>query len=370
MTLFRNIVPALLCATATFAATGALAASDKDFRDWWAACDNLRNCSAYGFEADSTGAGVYLRIARGGAPAARAKITVAIQVDDGITFKLGFDDPALPGLPADALKGEDNEDNDLRRADISGGGDTLIGSLRKAKDIVVTRIDPPGKKSDKVVSRISLNGAVAAMLWIDEQQKRLDTTTALIKRGDKPESSIPPQPKAPVIVAAKGLSGAASDRTPSERDEAAIKKKAVRQCGADDEGELEDASALSTDTFIYSIRCPGGSGAYNYSFTFLIARAGQPQSARVPKFRAPVKTGDKQATDGGEEFLINPVFSNADMTITTFNKARGIGDCGDEERWIWDGKTFRLGEVRSMPHCRGVPSDDWPALYRAERRSR
>jgi hypothetical protein len=56
------------------------------------------------------------------------------------------------------------------------------------------------------------------------------------------------------------------------------------------------------------------------------------------------------------------------MTLRTFNKGRGIGDCGDEESWIWDGKTFRLAEVKTMPHCRGVPGDDWPVIYRAERK--
>lgn len=341
-------------------------ASDKEFRDWWAACDNLRNCSAYGFDTQLNGGG-YIRIERGGAPSAQAKITLMAYAPEGVTFTLSFDDPALPGLPAGAQTGEEVDASDMRRVTLSDGNDadTLIASLRKAKEIVITRIDPPGKKSDTPVSKISLNGAVAAMLWIDDQQKRLDTTTALIQRGNRPESSIPAQPKAAVIVAAKGLSGAAADKKPSARDEAAIKKKAVQQCGEGDEGELEEASALAADTFLYPIHCPGSSGAYNHSYTFLVAKAGQPQSARTPKFRWPTKIGDRDKDSESEDFLVNADFSNVDMTMRTFNKGRGIGDCGDEERWVWDGRNFRLAEVKTMPACRGVPSEDWPTVYRA-----
>lgn len=351
---------------ATLLALPASASTDKEFRDWWAACDNLRNCSAYGFDTELSGRG-YLRIARDGAAAAKPKITLAVFADEGVTFKLAFDDPALPGLPAGALTGEEFDATDMRRVTLADGGnaDTLIASLRKAKEIVITRIDPPGKKSDEQVSKISLNGVVAALLWIDEQQKRLDTATAFIRRGDKPESSIPSQPKAPVIVAAKGLQGDAANKQPPERDEEVIKEKGLAACGEGDAGELESATALSADTWLYALHCPGSSGAYNHSYTFFIARAGQAKSARMPKFRWPVKIGERQQDANGEEFLVNADFSNATMTMTTFNKGRGIGDCGDEERWVFDGKTFQLAEVKTMPHCRGVPSEDWPMVYRA-----
>lgn len=350
----------------TLLALPASASTDKEFRDWWTACDNLRNCSAYGFDTQLTGGG-YIRIERGGAPSAQPKITLVAYAPDGVTFRLSFDDPVLPGLPAGVQSGEEVDASDMRR--VTFDGDTvapLIESLRKATTIDIIRIDPPGKTSETQISKVSLNGAVAALLWIDEQQNRLGTTTAMIRRGNKPESSIPPQPKAPRIVAAKGLKDAAADRKSPERDVAAMKRKAVRQCGEGDEGELEEASALSADTFLYPIRCPGSSGAYNFGYTFLIAKAGQPQAARVAKFRWPTKIGGRQQEGGSVDFLTNPDFSNIDMTMRSFSKGRGIGDCGEEERWIYDGTSFRLGELRNMPHCRGVPAVDWPTLYRAD----
>lgn len=345
-------------------------AADKEFRDWWAACDNTRNCSAYGFDSELSGRG-YLRIARDGAAAAKPNITIAVFVEEGSKFTLAFDDPALPGLPLGEMTGEEMDATDMRSVKLDSGG-ALLESLRKAKEIVVTRIDPPGKKTrdDRIVSKISLNGAAASLLWIDEEQKRLDTTTAFIKRGSKPESSVPPQPKAPIIVAAKGLKGKAADKKPSERDQSIIEKRAIKICGEDDKGEVEMISPLSADTFLYPIRCPGSSGAYNHSYTFLIAKVGQAQSARVLKFRQPREIGEQNPESDSDEYLTNPDFSNVDMTMRTFSKGRGIGDCGGEERWIWTGTAFQLAESKSMPNCRGVPSEEWPALYRADVKQR
>ena len=74
----------------------ASAAEQKDFRDWNASCDNLRDCNAYGFDASLSGA-TYLRIERGGAPFAAAKITLALDANDGVTFTLKFNDPTSAG---------------------------------------------------------------------------------------------------------------------------------------------------------------------------------------------------------------------------------------------------------------------------------
>ena len=54
------------------------------------------------------------------------------------------------------------------------------------------------------------------------------------------------------------------------------------------------------------------------------------------------------------------------MTLTSFEKSRGYGDCGSEEQWVWDGKAFRLALERSRGECRRIPIDDWPVTYRAQ----
>lgn len=358
----------VLAATATallWQAAPAAAADAKEFKDWYAACDNLRNCNAYGFDLSLSG-GANLRIERGGAPNAAVKITLAVDANDGVTFTTKFNDPALPGLPDNAIAGTKGED-DRRRVMLTDtvSADTLLASIRKAEKIVITRKDPPGAKaSDPVESEISMSGAVAALLWIDEQQKRLGTVTALIRKGDKPASAVPPQPKAPVIVAAKPATG----KAPANPAPALIKKGRAL-CGEEDEGsKLTETWPLGNNQFLYAFSCPDSSGAYNYHYGMLIATGGNPATARAGNFEWPVKIGDLEMDPGREVLATNPQFDPKTMTLSTFNKGRGLGDCGTSEEWVWDGKAFRLAELKMMGQCRLILLPDWPVLYRAERK--
>lgn len=365
MNFARLLAPALLTA---FTCTGAIAAPEfKDFRDWHAACDNLRNCAAFGFESENSGS-AYLRIERGGAAEAPVKIALSVWAEDEVTFKLRFDDAALPGLPDGALKGALSDDGSMRRVVLTDtvSVDMLIASLRKAQKIIVTRQDPPGKKepSNPPVSEISMSGAVAALLWIDEQQKRLDTRSALIRKGDKPDAAVPPQPKAPTIVAVKPASGPVPAKFP-----AALIEKGRAQCGEEDEGsKLEETAPLGGGIFLFMFTCPDNSGAYNFNYGLLTGPAGNAQAAKSVDLRYPVKIGDLRIDPDPQTSATNPSFDGKTMTLSTFSKGRGIGDCGSSEDWAWDGKTFRLLQLRMMPHCKGVTLDDWPVLYRAERK--
>jgi hypothetical protein len=361
-----RILPLAAAAMLLLQAAPASAAETRDFKEWLAACDNLRNCNAYGFESVVTGS-TWLRIERGGAPNAPVKITLAVFAEDDVTFTIRFNDPSLPGLPDNAIAGTKGDD-DLRRVVLSDtvSADTLIASIRKAEKIIVTRKDPPGKKqpSDPLVSEISMSGAVASLLWMDEQQKRLGTATALIRKGDKPASAVPAQPKAPVMAAAKPATG-----TPPAKTDPALIKKGRALCGEEDDGsKLTESWPLGNNLFLYAFSCPDSSGAYNYRYGFLVATGGNAATARAVSFKWPIKIGDLETDPGADETTVNPSFDEKTMTLSSFNKGRGLGDCGSWEEWVWDGKTFKLAELKMMPHCKGIPLSDWPVLYRAERK--
>lgn len=332
----------------------------KEFKDWIAACDNQRNCSAYAL-AGSDDIGAYLRIERGGEADAPVIVTLSVDPREAKGFTVSFDDPALPGLPGGVLTGEEGEGNDFRRVTLSKGGapDDLLASLRKAGSIVITRQLGGTQKLEDPVTRISLSGAAASLLWIDEQQKRLDTVTALVRRGDKPASSIPPQPAAPVIVAAKPANAKAPRKHPL-----ALLTKGRALCDDDDKSsKLEDVNPLGGGLFLYQFTCPESSGAYNFFDVFLIGPAGKVAALRPAQFKRP--PGLSESGRDNLSGLTNATFDPQTMTLTSFNKGRGIGDCGVEEQWVWDGKAFRLVLERAMPECRGVPLDDWPVTYRA-----
>jgi hypothetical protein len=353
----------IVASLATVVLSGSAAASEyKSFKDWYAACDNLRNCSAYGYGTDSGDARAYLRIERGGAANAPVKITLSVDPAGAAGYRIAFD-PALPGLPDGPLTGEEGEGNDYRRTVLAEGpsAQALVDSIRKAKTIVVTLQPVAGKTLDTPVTPISMSGAVAALLWIDDQQKRVDTVTAMIKRGEKPVSAIPAQPKAPVIVAAKPTKEKAPAKQP-----AGLAAKGRALCGeSDPKSKLEEMYALGGGQVLYEFSCPENSGAYNFQSVYMVGPASNPQGARAVSFKWPVKIGDLEQ-DEPQNGLINPNFNEQTMTLTSFSKGRGIGDCGSEEEWVWDGKTFRLAQIRMMTDCKGVPLDDWPVLYRAQ----
>lgn len=352
------------------ATSGASAAEFRDFRDWYAACDNLRNCSAYGLQAEQP-TYAHVRIKRSGAPSASAKITIVADVNDKATVALAFDDASLRGLPSGpvAFRKDDRDSYGRLVIDDPAAVEMLVASMRKARTLVLRRIDPPGsKKSEPETIEVSMSGAVAALLWIDEQQQRLGTTTALIRRGDKSVSSIPPQPKAPIVQAAKPppTGGAPTSPPPSAASVLVAKAKAL--CGEDDETRLEDTVRLGRATSLYRFSCPSSSGAYNIHLVFLIVPDANPRAARAVDFAYPTKIGSIEPESGKAYVATNAGFDSNTMTLSTFSKGRGLADCGTAENWVWEGQTFRLTLLRIMPHCKGIVDDDWPVLYRAERK--
>ena len=348
---------AFLCA----ALSAASAAGDiKQFRDWTVGCDNLRACSAYGFDTELSG-NSHIRLERAGAAEAGVRITLVVEAQKSVKFTLAFDELGLGGLPAGPLAGEPNGDDDeTRRLVISEpqAAAAAIASMRKAKTIVITRIDPPGAQpSDPATSEISLSGLAAALLWIDDQQKRVGTVTALIGRGDKPATAVPAVPAPPVVVAARRATGQAPKKAST-----AVIAKARAVCQDKELSEAEDVVRLGANDVMYSFICRELSGAYNFFYALVIESPGR--GVRVAEFKWPREYGASE-TDYSP---INVGFDASTQTLSTFNKGRGHGDCGSASDWAWDGQAFRLILSKAMPDCHGVQQEDWPIVWRAERK--
>jgi hypothetical protein len=331
----------------------------KQFRDWVAACDNLRRCMAYGFDAELAG-NSYMRLERNAAAEAQLRITIMTEAQKQAKLMLTFDDPALAGLPSGPLIGEENSDDETRRVTIAEpqAVAAALAALRKAKTLVITRIDPAGAPpSDPAKSEISLSGLAAARLWVGVQQKRVGTVTALIGRGDKPAAAVPSVPAPPVVVAAKRATAPVPKKAP-----AAVLAKARAVCKDRTIAEPDDVSRLGANDVMYSFVCPNLSGAYNFFNALVIDSPGKPP--RLAEFRFPREYG---ATEH-DYSPINAGFDETTQTLSTFNKGRGIGDCGSSSEWVWDGKAFQLILSKAMPECHGVREDEWPTVWRAERK--
>ena len=328
------------------------AAEVKSFRDWIAACDNTKSCTAYALRENAIGA--WLRLEREGLPAAALRIIVMVDMAKDRRFTLAFDDPAAEGLPRQAIAPAGGDE--LTRVEIVAV-EPFLAALRKATRILVKPVEP---KPDDEPIEISLSGASAALLWIDEQQKRLGTVTALVRRGDRPQSAVPAPPPRPVVTAAKRGAGAPPKTLPP-----AVLAKGKTICGDDDRNpEPGETNRLSGDIILYWFGCRQMSGAYNMWSGLIVAPERQPQAARVVQL--PYPPGEVAITGISKRLIVNGSLDEKTLTLTMFGKGRGPGDCGTSGEWVWDGKEFRLTVFRSMPKCGGLLSEDWPVIYRAQ----
>jgi hypothetical protein len=109
------------------------------------------------------------------------------------------------------------------------------------------------------------------------------------------------------------------------------------------------------------VRCLAG--AYNESHAFYTLRDGAGR-AEPARFTVPGPEGALRT----ENMLTNAWIEEEAAIVGFFSKGRGIGDCGSQGRYAWDGTRFVPIELSVMPTCRGVPPDAWPVLMRAQLR--
>jgi hypothetical protein len=349
------VLAALFC---LIAATPAHAQM-KQFRDWIAACDNTRRCTAHGLV--SIWSHGYLKITRDGAPEAKPVVTLAVFVGDKKTFTLSFDRPgAGTFLPSGTFGPDKIEDDEHTRFVLDASDRDLVAAFRKAKRIIITPVHEP-----EMWSYATLDGAVDALAWIDRQQKRAGTVTAMVARGARPASTVPRPPAVPTITAAKYDPSPVPPGFPP-----VVVDKGNAVCGKAD-GEDESGSEprevhrLGPDLLLYWFFCPYDSGVYNHMNPLLLVPEGDPARARRARLKNPPLVA--QVRKHGNEPPYNVAFDRATMTLNVFHQGRSAGDCGDLSEWVWDGTEFRLAQFSRMPVCAGVATNDWPVLYRAVR---
>jgi hypothetical protein len=337
------MILALLLAAAA-APAGPHPSDPKLFKDWAVACDNGRLCEARSLiPADAEPEGwLMLSVRREGDPGALPRISFASAEAE--------DEPKPTSVYADGKKLPLTIGHGELGAEVNAGKDALIAALRSA-----TRLEARDAKG-KALGAISLAGASAALLYMDDQQKRIGTATAIVRPGPKPLSAVPPPPAYPIVTAA-----ALSKKPPRRMPKAEwmkLRREACGDEGARAGGDPEFSRLDATHSLAYM---PASclSGAYNEAA--LLRVAGKAGPWRAPDFDVPVD----QAGEGepaGQVF--NAGWSAGAGTLDMFMKGRGLGDCGTRESFVWDGGRFRLIQQTRMDECRGAI--DWLQTWHAE----
>ena len=92
--------------------------------------------------------------------------------------------------------------------------------------------------------------------------------------------------------------------------------------------------------------------AYNFTSIFFIVADGDVSSARRVKFN--IWDGRKFTST---TMLTNASYDSKDRVLRSFDKGRGIGDCGSVSEWSWEGETFMLKAHWRQDRCDGKPFD-------------
>ena len=345
----RSLVPTIALAAACAAALPALAATQqspplyKQFRDWQVACDNGGRCEAKGFprEDDADHLSV-VRVTR--EPGPQGAIEISLEAEG----RFAASNLALQGgarLPAerwtDASSGDTDHRLVLRDQD---GAVAVLAALRGAQGL---RLGNAGT--------VSLDGVTAALLAMDDAQGRVGTTTALIRPGDAPATTVPAAPALPVLnapaPAPAALSAEAAQALAAATRTAQQAALSAGDCFAED--KRDDAIALTATEALVQLQCI--QGPYQSSYLFFRVPVQDPKATR--QLILPLPVGEPSSS------FIDTDYDPTKGELTSSDRGRGPGDCGESASWVFDGREFQLKFYAMQDSCRGFPGD-WPVLWR------
>ena len=216
---------------------------------------------------------------------------------------------------------------------------------------------------------VSLSGLNAALLYIDDHQQRLDTPDAWARRGERDAAAVPAAPALPVLASPAAAPPPLPDvdamrlmRSVRESQATALRAQECNETGGEfDVSRQDTAYPLDADHALVFVTCY--SGAYQgSSLVFRAARDG----SDVTRLTLPAPKFSDDSVDPREDFdlLVSPDFDPASGTLAQYAKGRGIGDCGYQATWQFDGQAFQLSHYAQMQQCGGLTVDDWPVLWR------
>jgi hypothetical protein len=334
-----SIIAFLAAASAATATPSEL----NTFTDWIVGCDNGRACKAVGLLQEDFAEGwSTMAVTRG--PEANAAPRVRIESDAEAGVALAADGKRL----AVRLSRIGSEIT-VAAADQPA----LLTAMKAAKKLEL--IDTGGKP----VVTYSLAGLSAALLYMDDKQKRVGTVTALVRKGARPASAVPPPPALPAIVSPATPKLAPRTLSPVQVGQV------LKPLGCDAEGESTfgppEHHRLDAATTLALVPWPCMNGAYNlFAYAVLIDQRGHTRPASF-------EVGGGMSDDN-DNSLVNADWDAATRRLRSYAKGRGLGDCGTVSTFVWDGTRFRLAEQTQMGECRG--SVDYITTWRATVRRR
>jgi hypothetical protein len=324
--------PALTAVCAlTFAAGLAIAqAADPkapisfQHKDWAVQCDNTRTCRAVGYQSESGDSEpVSILLTREAGPDTPVQVDLQVSTEKATptSMDLKVGKLAVPGLKGDTPR--------VAAGDVP----RLLQELLKNEEATVV-----AGKSRWV---LSLAGASAVLLKMDEAQGRVGTPGALVRRGTRPEASVLPPVPAPMVKAVSPLPARKGDAALAKPLIAALDRASLAdQCNGDDPFNPANVQVYRLTERKVLLSVPCGLGAYNFSSLLWMAND-----------RPPYKPEPVPGVDGD--------FDPAAGSVHSAMKGRGIGDCWWVRQWQFDGQGFVRTSEAGDSMCRGFAGGAW-----------
>ncbi|MCR1805415.1 DUF1176 domain-containing protein [Stenotrophomonas geniculata] len=300
--LLRALLALALTPTAHAATPEPRAGVQFQHNDWSLACDNTRTCRAAGYSPEQPGNLLSLMLERAGGPSTK------------VLARLRNGEDGESATPAGALRLRLNG-KDLGPVRDTGDGDKVL--LQQAQTDALVAALPRQARIEIIDGKgkawpISDRGAAAVLLKMDEAQGRLGTPGALVRRGDKPEASVPAALPVPVIMRGTLMAPRASDaalaKAPGLRKALIASLPKQDECGRLSEGGPDEIEIQRLDAqhVLASTSC--FVGAYNMSNAYWVVRDNSPYQATF-------------VTNLAEDF------DRDDATLRGRYRGRGVGDC-------------------------------------------
>lgn len=364
----------LLTAGLLMAAAGSALAEERGhlrtFRDWVVGCDNTRTCRAFGLTARDSSTQLAIRIDRTGDPGAAPTVTIILVQDadpaPGTRMTIVTDGGGTVEVAIGS--GATVEDGEITLTDRVATS-RLLDDIRRGRSLAVTLDPAPARGA--TADPVSLDGAMAALLWMDDRQKRVGTRTVLARPGETATSTVPRPPQAPARRNGVAMTGpAVPSPLPESWTEAVMRAfRTIPGDGCnqeDDNAEDIEAQRLSARLVLVSVRC--WRGAYNFSRAYYILEEGERprvRAASFPRVREPLPAAeDPPSNRNPDHILWNGELDLAGGTVFHLAKGRGMSDCGEIGEWRWDGERFQPLRLEVMPTCRGLLPPNWLTLFR------
>lgn len=332
----------------------------KIFSDWAVACDNIKQCNAQGLlkADDDWNDWLSLDITRQAGPEGEAILSAAYSNDwpQGVPAAADMRLVTDAGTVIPMQRAKDDPQGWTIAFDTA-----IVAKLRDANRLEMR--DANGK----IYAWASLAGLTATLRYMDDQQGRVDTETALVARGAASAETVPAAFPIPMIRKA-GDAADPSTKAAYRPGDGELRSVYLRgSCEPDHQDyDTREIEAVRLDDANTLLLVPCGAGAYNFSSAVFVARESKEDAQTQIKIEPARFDYDASINDekGQVMVLVNAYYDPKTQTLHHAYKGRGIGDCGASASYFWQGHMFVLTEKYEMGDCRG--SNNWLRTWIAQ----